>query len=152
MSTLVSALLQVSLLTTSVNSYDQAYKATNETGRPLVVLVGADWCPGCQTMKGSVIPQLERRGSLKSVSFATVNTDYQKKLAGRLMQGSSIPQLIMFVKTDGGWQRKQIVGARSVPEIEAFINQGVVAAKPAPKQPAERYAKVQVSEPASEVN
>ncbi|MEX2139872.1 MAG: thioredoxin family protein [Pirellulales bacterium] len=143
MSTFVSALMQLSLLSTSVNTYDQAYKMTNETGRPLVVLVGADWCPGCQTMKRSVIPQLESRGSLKSVAFATVNSDQQQKLAGRLMQGSSIPQLIMFVKTDAGWQRKQIVGARSVPEIEAFLAQSRSTPKPTVEQPVDRLAKAQ---------
>ena len=141
MSTLVSALMQLSLLTTSGSTYDQAYKVTNETGRPLVVLVGADWCPGCQTMKGSVIPQLQRRGSLKSVAFATVNTDHQQKLANRLMQGSSIPQLIMFVKTDNGWQRKQIIGPRSVPEIEAFIAQGSGKDTPAKPQSNARLVK-----------
>jgi thiol-disulfide isomerase/thioredoxin len=115
--------MQVSLLATSANNYDQAYKVTNETGRPLVVLVGADWCPGCQTMKRSVIPQLQQRGSLEGVSFATVNTDQQEKLAGNLMRGGSIPQLIMYTKTDKGWMRKQIVGARSVEEVEAFLGQ-----------------------------
>ena len=143
MSTFVSALMQVSLLTTSVNTYDQAYKMTNETGRPLVVLVGADWCPGCQTMKQSVIPQLESRGSLKSVAFATVNSDQQQQLAGRLMQGSSIPQLIMFVRTDTGWQRKQMVGARSVPEIEAFLAQSRGTPKLAVEKPSDRLAKAQ---------
>jgi thioredoxin-like negative regulator of GroEL len=126
-STLVSALLQVSILTTGANNYDQAYKMTNSTGRPLVVLVGADWCQGCQTMKQSVIPQLERRGSLSSVAFATVNTDYQEKLAHSLMRGGSIPQLIMFVKTDDGWQRKQMVGAKSVQEVESFLGRHAVA-------------------------
>ena len=129
MSSFAYALLQISLLTTGANDYDQAYKTTTETGRPLVVLVGADWCPGCQTMKQSVIPQLARRGTLNSVSFATVNTDQQQRLAGRLMHGESIPQLIMYVKTDDGWQRKQIVGAKSVTEVEAFLSQGV-ASKP----------------------
>jgi thioredoxin-like negative regulator of GroEL len=127
-STLVSALLQVSVLTTGANNYDQAYRTTNETGRPLVVLVGADWCQGCQVMKQSVIPQLERRGSLSSVAFATVNTDQQEKLAHSLMRGGSIPQLIMYVKTDdGGWQRKQMVGAKSVQEVESFLGRHVTA-------------------------
>jgi thioredoxin-like negative regulator of GroEL len=128
-STLVSALLQISVLTTGANNYDQAYKMTNDTGRPLVVLVGADWCQGCQVMKQSVIPQLERRGSLSTVAFATVNADQQEKLAHSLMRGGSIPQLIMYVKTDDGWQRKQMVGAKSVQEVESFLGRHV-AAKP----------------------
>jgi thioredoxin-like negative regulator of GroEL len=126
-STIVSALLQISVLTTGANNYDQAYRITNETGRPLVVLVGADWCQGCQTMKQSVIPQLERRGSLASVAFATVNTDQQERLAHSLMRGGSIPQLIMYVKTDEGWQRKQMVGAKSVQEVESFLGRHTVA-------------------------
>lgn len=141
MSTFVSMLVQLSLVGSAGTTYDQAYKATSETGRPLVVLVGADWCPGCQTMKQSVIPQLERRGSLQKVAFATVNSEQQQQLATRLMRGSSIPQLIMFVKTDAGWERKEIVGARSVPEIEAFLNQGVATAKSGKERPAERLVR-----------
>jgi thioredoxin-like negative regulator of GroEL len=117
----------VSFLTTSANTYDEAYKVTNETGRPLVVLVGADWCPGCQTMKRSVIPQLQQRGTLEGVAFATVNTDQQEKLAGNLMRGASIPQLVMFTKTDKGWVRKQMIGPKSVQEVEAFIGQAAAS-------------------------
>ncbi len=124
MSTL-ALMLQISLVATSSNNYDAAYKNTNETGRPLVVLVGADWCPGCRTMKQSVIPQLEKNGKLQQVAFATVNTDLQGPLAESLMKGGSIPQLIMYVKTDKGWDRKQMIGAHSPSEVEAFIKQGV---------------------------
>jgi len=142
-------LLQISLVTTSSNNYDHAYKNMNETGRPLVVLVGADWCPGCRTMKQSVIPQLEKTGKLQQVAFATVNTDQQGPLAESLMSGGSIPQLIMYVKTEKGFERKQMIGAHSAGEVEAFINQGVSqtvvhqAAKPviaAPKSAAQTPA------------
>ena len=55
-------LLQAAALTAVDHDYAKAYQETAETGRPLVVLIGADWCPGCRQMKYSSIPQLEKSG------------------------------------------------------------------------------------------
>ncbi|MDZ4821144.1 MAG: thioredoxin family protein [Planctomycetota bacterium] len=126
MSTLAIALMQISLVAAApTNSYATAYKATNETGRPLIVLVGADWCPGCRTMKQSVIPQLEKNGKLNQVAFATVNMDQEGELAHTLTRGGSIPQLIMYTKKGDSWKRELMVGAHSPAEVEAFIQKGV---------------------------
>ncbi|MEX2112383.1 MAG: thioredoxin family protein [Pirellulales bacterium] len=110
--------------------YATAYKATQESGRPLVVLVGAEWCPGCRTMKHSVIPQLEKEGGLANVAFAYVNTDDESRLAGQLMQGSTIPQLILYHKTETGWKRQRIIGARAPSEVQTFIEEATGAAVP----------------------
>lgn len=105
--------------------YAQAYHQSAETGQPLVVLVGADWCPGCQTMKNTVVPQLRRRGLLAGVAFAHVNTDRQSALARRLMSGGSIPQLLMYYRTPDGWQRRQLTGAHGVAAVASFLDEGV---------------------------
>lgn len=118
----LNILLQAAMVTASGRDYSTAYYQAVETGRPLVVLVGADWCPGCQTMKNASIPELEKRGGLSKVAFAQVNSDQQSQLAGKLMRGSSIPQLIMFYKADGGWKRQQLDGARSASDIQAFLD------------------------------
>jgi thiol-disulfide isomerase/thioredoxin len=120
----LSILLHVSVLAAGGHKYADAYQQTTATGRPLVVLVGADWCPGCQTMKNSVIPQLQRQGSLNRVAFAYVNTDAERDLARKLMNGGSIPQLIMYRKTAKGWQRQQLTGAQSVGDTQVFLSQG----------------------------
>jgi hypothetical protein len=73
-------------------------------------------------MKYSTIPQVERKGGLNKVAFAYVNTDHDSELAGKLMRGSSIPQLVMYRKTDSGWQRQQLTGAQSTGAIEAFLS------------------------------
>ena len=119
----LTACLQVSLIATAATgaNYKDAYQEAKETGKPLVILVGADWCPGCRTMKHSVIPALEKSGELSQVSFATVNTDQDSELAGKLMQGGSIPQLIVYKQTDKGWQREQVTGARSVTETRGLF-------------------------------
>lgn len=125
MSNLVTVLMQFSLLATGADDYSQAYKVTHETGRPLVVFVGADWCSHCRTMKQNVLPQLARGGCLNSVAFATVDADAQQALAGQLMKGGSrMPQLIMYTKTDGSWTRTEMTGAKSVAEVQEFLHCG----------------------------
>ncbi len=103
--------------------YTSAYHQTAESGRPLVVLIGADWCPGCRQMKYTAIPELEKKGGLSKVAFAYVNTDQQGELARKLMSGGSIPQLVMYHKTDSGWKRQQLTGAQSLSAIRAFLDQ-----------------------------
>jgi thioredoxin-like negative regulator of GroEL len=129
-STLIAALLNISLLaSTSSTAYDDAYRlATTDEGRPLVVLVAADWCPACQQMKQAIMPQLQQRGSLAKVAFAVVNSDRESQLASQLMAGNTIPQLVMFVKTDKGWSRRQLTGSQSVNDVEGFLASGM--AKP----------------------
>jgi thioredoxin-like negative regulator of GroEL len=117
-----SAALQFAILATGAQPYDQAATQAGENGQPLLVLVGADWCPGCRTMKHSVLTRMESRGSLKKVNYATVNTDQELALASRLMRGNSIPQLIIFSKTaDGQWHREQITGTASEGEVASMI-------------------------------
>lgn len=125
--TILAALLNMSFLaTTSSTSYDEAYRLANaDEGRPLVVLVGADWCPACQQMKQSVMPALQQRGSLAHVAFAMVNTDREGALASQLMEGSSIPQLVMYVKTGAGWSRRRLTGAQSITDVEGFVASGM---------------------------
>ena len=106
-------------------TYSEAHRQMTESGRPIVVLVGADWCPACKVMKNTALPQAQQRGALDKVAFAEVNTDHEGALARELTGGGSIPQLVMFHKTNSGWQRRVLVGAQSPAAIATFINQGV---------------------------
>jgi thioredoxin-like negative regulator of GroEL len=131
MSLTLAVLIQASAAATAADDYHAAKHRAETSGQALVVLVGADWCPGCRTMKQTVIPQAKRQGMLKHVHFAHVNTDQQSQLAGKLMRGRSIPQLIMFRKTDKGWKRDQVVGAQSMDELARFLEPAkALAAKP----------------------
>ena len=108
--------------------------------KPLMVLVGADWCPGCRTMKQSVLPRMEQSGRLNPVNFSVVNTDNQPDLAGRLMRGNSIPQLILFTPMPNGrWHREQITGAVSAAQVDALISRGLT--KQGPRQGTVELAK-----------
>jgi thioredoxin-like negative regulator of GroEL len=132
-----TAMLHAALLSTGGATYTEAHQLNLQTGRPLVVLVGADWCPHCRVMKQSTLPQVAQRGLLGKVAFAEVNSDREGALANQLMSGGPIPQLIMYRKTNDGWQRTSLVGSRSAGEIESFLQQGLATpslATPAPPQ------------------
>lgn len=116
-------LLQTTLVTSGATTYKEAYHQSVETGRPLVVLVGADWCPACRTMKDTVLPELVRGGKLKDVEFAVVNKDVQPSLAGKLMVGTLIPQMIVYSPTSNGWKRIQVTGVQSPRQVEQLIEQ-----------------------------
>jgi thioredoxin-like negative regulator of GroEL len=105
--------------------YSAAFRDAQESGKPLLVLVGTDWCPGCVKMKSEVLPQIKGTTTMEQVKFAQVDADEDEKLAGQLMTGTSIPQLIMYVKTDSGWKRHNMTGPKSASEVELFINSHV---------------------------
>ena len=130
----LSVLLQAALLATGAQPYEKAFEDAQAKGQPLLVLVGAEWCPGCVTMKHSVLPKMADGGKLGRVSLTVVDADDHADLAGKLMRGNAIPQLIVFSKkADGAWHREQITGAADEQQVEALIDRAVAQqAKPQP--------------------
>ena len=129
------ALLPCTLLAAGPANYQTALREAETSNRPLVVLVGADWCPGCRTMKQAVLPALARRGTLRNVALATVDADREPGLAGQLMRGGSIPQLIVFSRSDDGtWGREQITGATSEANVQSLLGRALArrSAQPQP--------------------
>src|SRR5262245_66521268 len=92
----VGLVLQAAMLVSGAQTYEQAYEDTQTSGKPLVVLVGADWCPGCVSMKTGVMPRMQSGGHLGQVNYAQIDTERESELAGQLMRGNSIPELIVF--------------------------------------------------------
>ncbi len=127
--------LQAAMLVSGADSYETAMKKAQESGQPLVVLVGADWCPGCVTMKNSTMPAMARAGQLKNAQYVTINYDQNPTLARQLMRGNTIPQLIVFSKTEKGWHREQITGATNAGSVAGLIKRAadVAVAEPAKK-------------------
>ncbi len=121
----LAVVIQAAFLATGSEDYSDAHRVVTKTGIPMVVMVGADWCPACETMKQRVIPEVKKRGLLRRVAFATVNLDREQKLGRELTGGGPIPQLIMFRKTEKGWLRKRLIGNQSLESIEHFINEGL---------------------------
>lgn len=126
--------LQAALLVSGADAYAEAREAHLADDKPFLVLVGADWCPGCVTMKNSTIPAMVRAGQLKGVHYATVNYDENPTRARALMQGNMLPQLMIFSKTADGWHREQITGPTSSVAVSGLMKRALAAQ--APKKPA----------------
>ncbi len=124
---MLSAVVSLSLPGSEADAetYAAAYKAIVESGRPMVVLVGTDWCPPCVAMKRHVLPELRKRRCFKKIAFGRVNSDRESELAKRLTGGGAIPQMIMFRRTADGWVRRKLIGRHSVDAVERFIEQGI---------------------------
>ena len=109
----LATLLHVSVAAVGTQSYADAHRVTTKTGKPMLVMVSAEWCGACKQMEKAVLPQLKKRGLLKKVSFAIVNADRQKTLANKLTRGGSIPQLVMYRRSGKGWLRRRLVGGQN---------------------------------------
>jgi len=126
MTTFVCAtLVYASLAAAGAETYAEAHRSSVQTGRPMVVMVGTDWCPPCQQMKKTVLPQVRQRGLLRKVAFACINPDRDSELAAKLTGGGPVPQLVMYRRTANGWRRRKLVGGQSVDAVEKFINEGL---------------------------
>jgi thiol-disulfide isomerase/thioredoxin len=125
MSSGLVVLVGLSTLASGTDRYADAYRQTTKTGRPLVVLVSAEWCGACKTMEREVIPKMKQRGVFRRVSFARVDLDREKKLGRTLTRGGPIPQLLMFRRTRAGWRLSRLRGGQNARTVEAFIGRGL---------------------------
>ncbi len=101
--------------------YATAYHQSAENNRPLLVLVTANWCPPCQVMKATTIPELVAKNAFSGVNYATVDYDAQVELASQLIGERGLPQLLLFQKVDGEWQRRYLAGIQTVASVESFM-------------------------------
>ena len=126
MTSLGLAVVSLACLTTGADpTYAEARKTCTETGKPMVVLVGADWCPACKLMKDRVLPQIRQHGVLRPVAFAQVNYDRERELASQLTAGGLLPQLLVFRRDGSTWRLRRLIGGCNVSTVESFIAQGI---------------------------
>ncbi len=139
----LAAVLQASIAVVGAepfDSYAEAHREAQQTGKPIVVMVGATWCSPCRKMKKTVLPLCEKRGLLRRVAFAVVDLDQQKKLARKVIRSGPVPQLVMYRRAADGWKREKLVGGQSVASVEKFIENGLAAHDVALKATAKKDA------------
>jgi thioredoxin-like negative regulator of GroEL len=110
--------------------YASAYQESQQTDKPLMVIVSAQWCPACHTLKDTTIRDLEASGQLNEVNVAIVDRDVEPELAGKLMRGQMVPQIIMFSKSNSGrWERSQLTGYQPQGPVRQLIRAAVSAVR-----------------------
>jgi thioredoxin-like negative regulator of GroEL len=101
-------------------TYAEAYHSAIQQHRPLLVLVGAKWCPPCQAMERDV-PAWRRQGVLKGVVLGLLDLDAEPALGRALTDGGALPQVILYEEPwrVGPWRRA--IGYRTVEQVRTFV-------------------------------
>ncbi|XZE43201.1 thioredoxin family protein [Pirellulaceae bacterium SH467] len=105
--------------------YEVAYKKAQDEKKPLVVLVGADWCAACKSMKSNTIVPMSQSGQLKEVIYTQVDKDVQPELASQVMQGNTLPQIVVFCQDDKGWKRFSLTGMQTERRVKELIGKAI---------------------------
>ena len=101
--------------------YEAAYRKAQEEKKPLVVLVGAEWCPACKTMKAETIETMKKAGELKEVVYTQLDKDAHPELAEQVMQGKTLPQIVVFSEGESGWKRFSLTGMQTPRRVKELI-------------------------------
>jgi thiol:disulfide interchange protein len=101
--------------------YEVAYRKARDERKPLLILVGADWCPACKTLKADTIVPMRESGALKEVVFTQLDKDAHPELASEVMQGKILPQLVVFCESDTGWKRFSLTGMQTENRVKELI-------------------------------
>lgn len=89
--------------------YKQAHDRAMKSGKPLVVLVGASWCPPCRQAKARIAAT-----SNGGVEYAYVDYDRERSTALKIMAGiKGIPHLAVWTRNGQRWSVKHHVGVQS---------------------------------------
>lgn len=101
--------------------YSTAYHRSVENNRPLLVLVTAQWCPPCQVMKSTTLPELTAKNAFSGVNYAAVDYDANPELASQLIGDRGLPQMLLFRKIEDRWERRFLAGIQTVAGVETFM-------------------------------
>ena len=112
-------------------NYASVYKQSIDENKPLMVVVGAEWCPACHVLKDSTIKQMAQTGELDEVCVAVIDKDQDPELAKQLTQGENmLPQIIMFTKTESGqWNRRRLMGFQPKQPVRTLIKRAILDRK-----------------------
>jgi len=130
----------VSLLLTSsvygnepILEYSEAYKLFHKERKPLVVVIGADWCHGCVLMKKDTIIPMHNSGEFKDCILTTVDVDKDSKLVEQLLavDGKTkqtirvYPQIVVFAYKQDECKKFNLVGRHFRSKVVEFIKKSL---------------------------
>ncbi len=107
-----------------LTSHDAALKEAAASGKPVILVFSAAWCPPCQAMKKSVYPSKEIKPFHDKFVWAYLDTDVEANAAAASKYGvEGIPH-IEFLSSNGKSAGKQV--GSSSPDDFAKTLEGVL--------------------------
>jgi thiol-disulfide isomerase/thioredoxin len=109
------------------HSYGSALAEHEKDGKPLVVFIHADWCGPCREMELKSFPHVK---NFNLVAFGELKLDdpsddadgYTNEYISDIMEGNSVPQLIVHRKVNGVYTKKVYAGFKTAAQIEAIFH------------------------------
>lgn len=111
------------MLSFGVNDYSENYQDSIINDKPLVVVVGAEWCNSCNVLKKNIMPKILEKFSRRHFNYAEIDADENQPLARKILIGDSIPQTVIYYKYNGEWKSKRWIGLFKETEIEDKLNE-----------------------------
>ena len=100
-------------------------KAVKE-GCPLLIMLTAQWCKSCQTIKRDLLPLVDKRGMLDGLAFAVVDYDLQNTLAEEIACQDGLPQWVRYERVDGKLYRWGFVHSpKDMKQLSAILKQSL---------------------------
>jgi len=93
--------------------------------RPVLLMIGTEWCSSCHRMKTNVMPIVKKSNRFKEIVYIELDYDKRPALARKITKGGPVPQLIFFYKTSSGWKRKKLEGCQDIHAIIEFLEPAV---------------------------
>ena len=106
--------------------YATAYETSISEHKPLMVVVGAPWCPACRVLKESTIKPMAYSGQLDDVSLAIIDKEASPDLVEELTEGEKLlPQILVFTNEDGQWKRRKLPGYQTREGVRSLIDRAL---------------------------
>ena len=112
------------------DSHDAAVRRSEASGRPLILLFHADWCPPCKLIEKTMLPAIRTRGEL-----GIIDVDRQPDLVAYYGPIETVPHMMLYERVRDGWRfRARFMDAA---QIKAWLGVRAGAGEPASaKEPA----------------
>jgi len=113
--------LTVLLAAEAAPAYDQAaFKAAQDSGKPVLVEIHASWCPTCKAQSAVLEPML-KQDDFKAMAVFRVDFDEQKSVV-RAFKADMQSTLIVF---KGATEVGRVVGETDAGAIEALLRKAI---------------------------
>lgn len=116
----VDALFPENVKTKATINYETAFNEHQETGKPFIVIITADWCPPCQDLKTNIFPRIFKKIKKNKFCYAEVNWDEEPAQVKLLTKSTTVPQVIIFYKLGKVSKRVDFIGLKEK-EVYDFL-------------------------------
>lgn len=100
-------------------SYERGLAKAESTNSPLVIVVTTQWCGPCKALKAEI--ETMRKAELRNAVVVYIDAEADPDLAKQLMDGTTVPQVIMYRRTNGIWRRVRAVGLQTRDRIAEML-------------------------------